>query len=488
MHAPQRNLTWTAARHSLRMQQMETFCAMPRVRLLGMVTSLSVTSILGARAPQAMIVGSIISALSVACSALDPPTANIRTLAAGSFPLQSGDTDFNDRGAVAIMTHRAGAASLCSGALISSKVLLTARHCLATTPIDTVQCGQSLGPTVSPSVVEVTTAVTSDSSLTDDAGRAHAVEQIRVVPGGDDPCGFDLALLVLADPTTPTEALPFEPTATQPFAFQPYSALGYGETCGDASDERCYLGSGVRRRLNGLTVACADDCPRNVVAATEWAGERGPCLGDSGGPALDDQGRLLGVAVRGAFDATGNCITPVYAAVLPWRSFLAQVVGEVAESAHTNAPSWATVLDASTEPADVEGKVMAMSDGGHDEQSDGAAPKAADGFVADAQQLDRLERRDTAVANAPVGIGDAGGLIETDSSAPAIDLGEATGRGADGTMADVDGGLPSASKSGCGCSVHSRMRNPSSLLFVILAVIMARVRRGVPASRGPVEG
>lgn len=224
--------------------------------------------------------------LASACAAgspSDPGFEHSRALATQSGAIQSGYTDFTEGAAVGVMVHRSSGRTLCSGTLVSPNVVLVAQHCLGAVDQETVACGQRLGPNVAPGALEVTTAVSSDHSLPDDAGAVHAVQQIEVAPGGDDVCGFDVAMLVLATPCEPTEAIAFRLRATPAMTSELYSAIGYGKTCGDASAEVCYLESGTRRRLAGLSVSCTADCPRDRIAATEWRGERGLCLGTRAG-------------------------------------------------------------------------------------------------------------------------------------------------------------------------------------------------------------
>ena len=271
--------------------------------------------------------------------------------------------------------YRGISATLCSGALIAPNVVLPARHCLASTPLDTGHCGQTIGPSVPVATIEVST-VASDSTLVDDAGVNHTVQEVWTVPGGDDLCGFDLALLLLATPAL--EATAFVPRGTGPTPSERYSAIGYGQICADAADERCYLASGTRRRIDGLAVGCTSDCPPSSVAPSEWRGERGPCAGDSGGPALDDQGQLIGVALRGGTDDAGQCTAPVYGSISPWLGDFAEVVRRASASASLATPSWAVFQDPSDGrgDADWEGSSDGPSDAGTDAQDVGFSAQA----------------------------------------------------------------------------------------------------------------
>ena len=68
-----------------------------------------------------------------------------------------------------------------------------------------------------------------------------------------------------------------------------YTAVGYGHV-GDGT------GSGTRRMLGGREVLCGTNtCPiQQGIESAEFAGTDGTCQGDSGGAALDSQGRVIG--------------------------------------------------------------------------------------------------------------------------------------------------------------------------------------------------
>jgi hypothetical protein len=97
----------------------------------------------------------------------------------------------------------------------------------------------------------------------------------------------------------------------------------------------------VRRIREGLSIACASDCPGG--AESEWVGEAGVCGGDSGGPALDAGGRLIGVASRGA----AGCVSPTYASLSDegWGTSLRTAVQNAAADGDSPVPGWAVEAD-----------------------------------------------------------------------------------------------------------------------------------------------
>lgn len=252
---------------------------------------------------------------SLACSASRAdPTRHVTSA------LASGTID-PDTHAVFALEVTAPEPGLCSAVLVAPNLLLTARHCLAIGAETEVVCGDSpLDALVEPDAVRLDN-VLSYLDASQPGAETPAVTRIEVPSDGADICGYDIAALVLEQNVIDT--LPLEPRLVgQPELGERYTAVGYGRSTTNAGSR-----AGVRLRLEDQLVNCLGNACVIPSAASEFGGDDGVCLGDSGGPAIDHEGRVFGIASRSA----EGCETPVYTSLPAFSGWLEPLLNEAAE-------------------------------------------------------------------------------------------------------------------------------------------------------------
>lgn len=138
----------------------------------------------------------------------------------------------------------------CTGTLISERVVITAAHCTAR---------------MDPASLRVVAGAELDRAVS-----GTAILEAVTHPAFDDTADHDLALLLLAEPST---AAPVELSAAPP-APGSVRLVGFGITAPGAEDDD-------RKREGGGRIA--EVTPQHVVLAADPSL---PCSGDSGGPVL----------------------------------------------------------------------------------------------------------------------------------------------------------------------------------------------------------
>jgi MYXO-CTERM domain-containing protein len=272
-----------------------------------------------------------------------------------------GKLDTTHKGVVSLLKQvQGGYYPACSGTLLTQNLVLTAHHCVAALNSgdgSSVECGKT-------AFTELERASTMLISVEANVGSEgldpFRVSQVWVPAGASAVCGRDIALLLLSGAGVPArEATPIEPNLSKELAAnEVFAAIGYGLQ--DPADDTGQT-AGHRMSVSNAQVFCEGSaCGTDLVLDGEFIADSPVCSGDSGGPALDKNGRVSGVTSRG----DEKCTVGIYSGVSAWRDFIIEKTFAAATSGHYTPPAWAGDPPAGFAPGVPSGGSGGSSSGG----------------------------------------------------------------------------------------------------------------------------
>ncbi|MEU1409901.1 trypsin-like serine protease [Streptomyces sp. NPDC005728] len=270
---------------------------------------------------------------------------------------------------------------MCGAALINSTTMVTAKHCLLPDSEQAGDAGQSADSTLAadgelPQDDEQSGSegfsedgglfVRIGSNSASGGGELVEVAHTSMFDDSDDTVGTDIELLKLAEPV---HAAPVRLADSSPPPGTPVRLLGWGDTCTDGT---CAPPDGLKE----LDTAVADDSGCDVGGGFDADAELcigttesdAPCFGDSGGPALfEDGGELVlaGVTSRPA-DGGDLCgaSNEIYTDVSAFRDWIDANSGDDVTADNCTPDTTGNSSDAPAEVATApdDGESLGLSD------------------------------------------------------------------------------------------------------------------------------
>jgi len=213
-----------------------------------------------------------------------------------------------------VLLYQASAGTECTATLVAPAVVLTARHCVTKVASgDSIECGRDgeavtggqLGDDVPASELEIYVGATRGRPFPAPTARGTRV----VHDGATNLCNHDLALLEIAPPVTSVAPARLNLDAA-PSDAEAVTVIGWGVTDQQNLTRTRATRTGVDVLAVGPATFEGVDVPPNDFLLGESI-----CDGDSGAPAFDGDGVVLGVASFGSNGTTASASDPASACV-----------------------------------------------------------------------------------------------------------------------------------------------------------------------------
>ncbi len=194
----------------------------------------------------------------------------------------------------------------CTATLVAPNLIVTARHCISPTPSGTFMCeadggatgaAGTYGPDALPFNSLVFVGPNAPAAFNPSTAQAHGTQYFH--DSAAAVCNDDVALVEIAPPitTAPLAVLPSSDTVTQG---EPITVVGWG-----ATEDADLPSSRVERTgVTVVTVGPSTTSSGGALGDREFIASESVCSGDSGGPAFDSSGTLVGVVSRGPVNTT----------------------------------------------------------------------------------------------------------------------------------------------------------------------------------------
>ncbi len=293
---------------------------------------------MNASSVRSALVATLVASLVACSSAGDDPTPKLGAVAS---PIIKGTNSTSAQDDVILLVHfdpTSNNVGACSGTLLSDKVILTARHCVADTD-ESAACDVTGKPIAMGAVrgnhPANTLYVFVGATRPDfNAGQVNPDGQGAKVldDGGTNLCNHDIALVILKDPIKNAKIAQIR--LDSPIVKSDVlTAVGWGVT--ETTPEPM-----TRQQRSGVTIEGIgpDATTQLPLPPNEFQVGESICSGDSGGPAFAKSGAIVGIVSRGGNDTqpdpnnpSATCIGAenIYTKVAPFKTFIVNGLASV---------------------------------------------------------------------------------------------------------------------------------------------------------------